>query len=296
MVSHVAYGDEAYKDAERYRSVAIVTLAAQNASEYAGAIRGILDDSGIRKEFKWSNLRQARERFAAIKIADWVITRACAQQIRVDVLVWDTYDDRHDVQGRDDIANLQRMYFHLFRNVLANRWPIKSTWKLYPDENSAIDWRELSQYLDTAGVHLILEGSLRDWNSIKLKWFHDFRILNVEQVHSENAPICQVADLFAGVAVYSRTHYDLYTQWVECQSLQQRLPIISGVEDRRFSGRDKERCIFLDHLNKQCKKNKLGVSLKTKRGLTTFNPSNPINFWLYVPQHEEDVAPIRSDA
>jgi hypothetical protein len=53
------------------------------------------------------------------------------------------------------------------------------------------------------------------------------------------------------------------------------------------------RCPVLDKLNNLCKKNKLTVGLEKSKGLQTHNPANPINFWLYQPQMEEDKAPVR---
>jgi hypothetical protein len=33
-----------------------------------------------------------------------------------------------------------------------------------------------------------------------------------------------------------------------------------------------------------------GVGLNNSRGLKTWKPENPINFWFYEPQHEDDTA------
>ena len=98
----------------------------------------VIQESGV-SEFKWEKLRQARERFAALEILDKVIDLSLQGKLRTDILIWDTYDRRHQIPGRDDVANLQRMYYHVFKNVLQCRWPSESTWKFCPDENTALD-------------------------------------------------------------------------------------------------------------------------------------------------------------
>jgi hypothetical protein len=50
----------------------------------------------------------------------------------------------------------------------------------------------------------------------------------------------------------------------------------------------------LKKFDETCKERKLGVSLKTKKGLWTPDPQRPINFWLYEPQHPEDKAPQKA--
>jgi len=49
----------------------------------------------------------------------------------------------------------------------------------------------------------------------------------------------------------------------------------------------------LAQLDAICKRKKLGVSLKTNHGLRTFDPANPVNFWWYESQYDEDKAPVK---
>lgn len=65
--------------------------------------------------------------------------------------MWDITDSRHDIQGRDDIANLGRMYHHLFVDILRNRWPDDARWMVHPDENSALDWYETHRLVPEIG-------------------------------------------------------------------------------------------------------------------------------------------------
>lgn len=117
QATHVAYSDESYYTDERYRSIAVVTLENSDKDNFSRTFGELISGSQI-SEFKWNKLRQARERFAAMKMIDEAIILAQNRHIRIDVLIWDTEDSRHGIKGRDDIANLQRMYYHLFKYVL----------------------------------------------------------------------------------------------------------------------------------------------------------------------------------
>lgn len=206
----------------------------------------------------------------------------------MDVLTWDTEDSRHRIKGRDDIANLQRMYYHLFKNAL-KRWSGSNTWILYPDQNSALDWETVQDYLDVAGMSLSIEP--KNVGLFRIRLSREFHIEAIQEVDSRQVPLCQVADLFAGLSVFSRLKYEIYCHWQINQQKQMRL--FPTEQPMRLSNSDQERCTILHHLNKRCKVHKLGVSLQTKRGLWTPQPANPINFWFYKPQHPEDKAPTR---
>jgi hypothetical protein len=289
--SHIAYADESYYTDERFRSVAVVTLESSDREAFSKTFRALLDDSGI-DEFKWNKLRQARERFAAIKLIDEAIRLAANQQLRVDVLIWDIHDSRHQIQGRDDTANFQRMYYHLFKNVLLRRWPSQSTWNLFPDENSALGWTTVQDYLDTAGISIEIASSLFDEKPFSIRLSRDFQIVQIEEVSSTLEPICQVADLFSGIGAYSHTAFSRYNQWLDSENGQLLLGIDTH-EILSLSNSERERFRIMKYLDDKCKACRFRVSLKTAKGFKTFDPKFPINFWPYEPQHPEDKAPTK---
>lgn len=289
--THIAYADESYYTKERYRSIAVVTFAAEDHDKIKQTFCECVTSSGI-KEFKWAKLRQARERFAAFKIIDAAIELAICNHLRVDVLVWDTQDSRHQIRGRDDIANLERMYYHLFKNVLQRRWPSESRWYLFPDENSALDWASVQDYLDSAGFTISINTNLFEQQSFSIRLSHDFQILQIHEVVSANEPICQVADLFAGIGAYSYLTYSKYLAWLPTEQGQLTFEFSSnaGVS---FSSSERERFRVIKHLNERCKNHKLRVGLQSSCGFKTYDPQFPVNFWLYEPQHSSDKAPVR---
>jgi len=288
---YIAYSDESYQTGSRYRSIAVITLDATNDNAITLSFSEILQDSGIR-EFKWERLRQARERFAALKMLDKTIQLSTQGSLRVDVLVWDIRDYRHQVPGRDDVANLQRMYYHLFKNVLQRRWPAGSTWRLCPDENTALDWATVHDYLDTAGVEIKVNGNLF-LGGFRLRLERDFRVLQISEVCSAETPLCQLADLFAGLGAFSYLAYDRYESWLSVQSGQMRLELGLDNSNPELGKSDRERFVIMKHLDDECKKRKMRVGIRSSRGFKTYDPRLPINFWLYEPQHPDDKAPVR---
>jgi hypothetical protein len=292
--THIAYADETNYNVGRYRGIGLVTLRSDKLSNLVDDLNRILLESNIH-EAKWSKLNGARPRFAAEKMFDLAIEKAAEGVLRVDVLTWDTEDSRHRLKGRDDIANLQRMYYHLFQNVFIKRYPRKCTWRLYPDENLALRWGLMLFFLIKSGTKTPKLPQLDPEIILKLERFYN--IGRITPSKSCNEPLIQLADLFAGMAVYSRNSFSHYDQWRCSNTVQSTLFEISdsGVVARsiKLSGSDKERCKVIDGFYKKCRVKKLGISLKTNKGFRTFDPNKPINFWWYEPQHEHDKAPTK---
>jgi len=291
-ITHVGFSDESNWNRGRFRSLGLVTMPLDALDDVSQRLEQLLAESGV-KEFKWNNLGGVKEQVAAVKMCDFAIEEALKERLRVDVLIWDIHDSRHNIKGRDDIANLQRMYYHLFRNVLRARWPNNAIWCLHPDEHTAMDWQTVEDCLHSVAESWELEHSLFTVGKFCLRLRQDFALEQIIPVTSQEQPLLQLADLFAGMAVFSRDQFDAYREWLKTQSGQSRL--IETDEETRAepSRRSISRFQVIRHFDKACKKCKLGVSLKSKGGLWTPNPENPINFWMYEPQRPGDKAPIR---
>ena len=294
MATHFAFADETNYNKGRYKGIGVISLASENFNALSGNLKQILVESNV-SEAKWSNLNSAKARFAAQKMLDRTIESAIEGNLRVDVLTWDIEDSRHKLLGRDDIANLQRMYYHLFKNILVSRYPDECIWRLHPDENLAMKWGRLLFFLKKSGVKKPIALPLSS-EAISVIG-RNYNIDEIKPLKSCDQPLIQLADLFAGLVAYSRNNYFQYEQWICNGTYQQTLSeSFSGCKSSKLiklSGSDKERCKLLDYFNKKCKRKKLGVSIKTNRGLKTIDPKNPINFWWYVPQHESDKAPTK---
>jgi len=291
-VTHVGFGDESHWNKGRFRSLGLVTTLIDLLSTQDADFRRLLDGSGV-SEFRWKKLDGAKERFAAEKLCKCTVEKTCSAQLRVDVLVWDTEDSRHKLVKRDDIANLERMYYHLFRNVLRTRWPNDAIWRLHPDQHTSMDWETVQDCLENVGTRFEIENSLFSSEKFRIRLRREFGIEEIRAVSSGDHPLLQLADLFAGMAVFSREKYTEYEQW--CTRTSSQLNLLDEANAvSTASGSSRERFKILAEFDRMCKQRKLGVSLKTNRGLWTPKPENPINFWWYEPQHLLDKAPQRS--
>lgn len=245
------------------------------------------------KEFKWQKLKTAQYRFAAERIIDICFEAACRGKLRIAVLIWDTKDHRHKTFGRDDLANLQRMYFHLYKNALKKRWPYNSHWTLFPDQQSQIAWDDINYHLNNAGIG-IAAPDLFSSGGISLSLRTDYDVESIKQVNSCEVGLCQAADLFVGLGVFSWETYDRYCLWNKQHTEQ--LALFSDHEEVNFSNKENDRFLILRQFDQKCKSRKLSVSLKTSHGLLTKDPKKPVNFWLYQPQSNLDIAPTRKES
>lgn len=284
-MDYVAYADES-GTGEQFTSIASFSCRSDALSSVNDRLLGMLSESDV-GEFKWQKLKDAKYRHCAIKLVDAVWDLLDKADARVDVLVWDNHDSRHSIPGRDNTANFGRMFFHVHSQALKRR-PRNSTWRIFPGERVEIAWDTVLDCLAAVGRRLEYVDSPLFGGFFTEPYY---AIKEFRQVQSHEEPCCQLADLFSGLAVFSRTNYDSYSKWLAYSStnlaLWDELPI-------RLSNREENRFLLLQYFDSGCKSRSLGVSLKTSRYLNTPRPSNPINFWHYAPQHEFDRAPTRS--
>ena len=291
--THLGYSDESSWNQSRYRSLALVSGSAQAMADVESTVAILLRQSNVH-ELAWKNVRTARDRFAAMKVCDAVFNALHTRSVRVDVLIWDTHDSRHRVRGRDDSANLARMYYHLISNVINLRWHAGASWLLRADERTDMDWETLESCLrgrtrkQKTAAQRRLGGVLPPRTPAPPR---------VEEASSSTNPLVQVADMFAGLAAFSWNQSAEHRRWKEVErgarAGQQNMFAGLGLGDGSKSAQFKHE--VLDHI--------VGLSLPgvvmkagEQEGLRTFGPQNRLNFWHYEPQRIDDTAPRRSSA
>jgi hypothetical protein len=195
---------------------------------------------------------------------------------------------RKNISRRDDIADLGRMYYQLLQNALSERWDSRASWFWRPDKQSSMDWRTLGKCL-VSKKHQLAAGlfSMNQADFMKLK------LKIIRPVESHREIFVQVADYFAGLGAYSFGHFERYKKWDVFRSGQTSLFDSDATESIEWSHSEEARFPLLQSFNSNCKSKKLTVSLNSTKGLYTHNPSKPLNFWLYKPQHILDKAPVR---
>lgn len=106
-------------------------------------------------------------------------------------------------------------------------------------------------------------------------------------------PIIQLADIFAGLTCFSRKKS--YECWIEYNKRKKQQSLFRKESEIRskLSKTDLNRFELIFNIYELCRKSGLNVSLRSNKYLWTPNPSNPLNFWHYEPQHENDKTPIK---
>lgn len=283
--THIGFSDESHWNKGRYRSLALVTLNRSELQATVSELYRLLDHCDV-TEFAWKNLRSDRYRFLAQEFCKFAVDLANAEKIRVDTLIWDTHDSRHGIPGRDDAANLARMYYHLMRNVIANRWPKASHWEMYPDRRTGMDWETLENCLPS--------GPSRHINASELGnlLVQEIRKPSIKAVASSAQPLVQLADLFAGLAAFSWNEHAAYERWKGQSDMLSQM--FDDAQPSNLSNSQAPKARTLLHFTNYCKR-RIAISHNKREGLRTRNPSVPINFWRYVPQREDDKAPLRPE-
>lgn len=286
-VTHCAFSDESGHG--RYQSIGMVSIPFDNLSIIESTFVAICSKHGFNNltKVKWHKLRSADLRFCLLDIMDLVTKCAINGGLRIDVLVWDNQDSRQNVSGRDDGRNLAIMYYHLLHDVFMKRWPEGAVWELYPDRNNIINWETLVEILNHKGL-IVSKSEPDNFGRIKINLINRYELKIIESTPTIS-PLIQLADIFTGMASYSRNKFETFEEWELTNDVQSRL--IPLENEINLSRRDKERCSIMNSFKKSCDRNKLGVSLGKTRGFKTWQPRNPINFWFYEPQHENDTAP-----
>ena len=266
LPTHVAYSDEAQYNFGRYRGLGMVTLPIAEAAALSDELQGLLASSGM-SELKWEKIRSGRGRLAAAKLLAWAVEHALAGRLRIDTLTWDVEENPQRGQegyvGRH-VRRLQQMYTHLLTTTLARRWLPEDGqpanlpyWRIYPDEQDALDWAAIA----AAAPH----------------------IERIIPCVSHQEPLIQLADVFVGLAVFSRASFDVYEQWLVDHPTGEDEPECEDSAPMRISGSLRQRLLVLDTWYTLAKARSLGVSLRSQRGLKTYQPDAPITFAWYSP-------------
>lgn len=113
------YTDESYITGERYRSIAAFSYKADHRDTIYKHLTKLLKESSI-DEFKWQKLKDAKYKFGAIKLLDYVLNNISNYDLRMDIVIWDTYDNRN----------------------------------INPDQKNGINWDTIHDCIEAVGKHI----------------------------------------------------------------------------------------------------------------------------------------------
>jgi len=291
--THLAFSDESQYNTGRFRAIAAVSVDAGRVSEHSKSLARLISEAGCR-ELKWEKVRTARDREAVLACFRWLFQQL--DSISCDVLMWDVEDARHSIRGRDDIENLHRMHHHLMKHVMTHRGSSHpSRWHLYPDEQTAVRWQQVSDFLDRKSMSPQNQRTLYDGHvGIRFGFKMNYVVEGISPSHSHEHGFIQIADLLAGMMVFSWKRIEVYEQWARESAGQ--MSLYGDDTPHLPSTGEREKCRVLDVFWREMKTRRMPVSLVSSRGLRTHNWHEPLNFWAYEPQTEKDKAPVRMKA
>ncbi len=243
--THLAFCDETRYNVGRVRGLGMVSAPATEVARLDGELRALLAASHV-TECKWEKVRSARTGFAAAELLRWSLDRTQADVLRVDTLTWQAESAARRSAAVPYRSRLRQMYARLLGETLPRRWPAGARFTVVPDEQGLLAWDALAVALP--------------------------HVARIVPCHSQDQPLVQLADLFAGLAAYSRDRYTTYDRWLS-------LPRDARAAAPDLSAADRVRCRLLDDFFIECKYRRLGVSLRTNWGLRTYDIAAPLGFW-----------------
>ena len=279
------YSDES--GGRRFKFLSAISGLKSDLDDLSDHLKSILLSNDV-KEIKFDGVRTHLPKIkTAKKFFEVAVEFAVNGKIRVDIIIWDLQDSRHSVLGRDDKENLERMYYHLLKNITI-RWKIFSC-NFYPDEHSEYDYQKIIDYLNRTKYPREEPNILKLFREKRIK----FNFKEVVPQQSHNQPLIQLADLFAGFGCFSREKAVEFGKWKKQK--ENRNLTLFPLEETTFEEKKAliNRFEILLFIKDLCERNGLKVSLNTNNYLKTYKGDLPINFWHYEPQGDYDKAPTK---
>ena len=290
-----AYCDASGIFAERFQSIGIISGNTANLERLRNELTSILESNDI-KEIKFVGIK--RQDSKKDRTAQQFIFRTINEFIalgltRVDVLTWDTTDSRHSTPGRNDSENLGILYYHLLCN-LTKRYP-RAYWNVIVDKDEKVNFDTLRDCINNKMLQPPIAPSLElIVSSRQIEALETVK--DIREAESDEEPLVQLADLFAGMARFSREKGIECCNWLAIYGNPEQPPFPDllaqlGIQD--YGKSDECRFKLIGELCRVCKKHRLGVNINKRKYLWTPDPTSPINFWPYEPQSEYDKAPVK---
>lgn len=275
--THVAFADEANWNKGQFRAVASVSCPMELESDYTASLRAVLDQHGV-GELKWKEVNGDKKATAAAAAIDWFLERADEDRLRVDVLIWEVADPIHQRKRRQDPQNLEVKYFHHVRTLMRFRWPQNSILRLIPDHMAELNWKRLQWFLVEEGANRLKRYQSNAIQEHRI--YQPFSIESIQPGHSHEHPLIQLADLFAGMAVFSYEQFDRLDQWATQAA---------GDPPMTLTNKERVRFPLLRLVYEWCDDEGLLVILPEYGGLRSMVPILPLNFWLWDSPGERQI-------
>lgn len=264
-------------------SIGLISCVPQAFGDARASLQDVIESNS---EIKWTSVHGVDKASTALSTLKCISDIARRGYLRVDVIIWNEESRRMGYEGHDEYGVLKDMYSQLLSTVLAYRWPSTESWTHFADQHSGVDWTGIDAETRRRGIRKQMK--LDKVSPPRRLWD---RLTPIQEVDSSAYRMVQVADLFAGLARFS---------YVVGKRLNPALPGFRPPENegwRKPSGGDGYKLRVLEGFLSECSNRMLGVSYEPPtRGLVTRDPTQPVNFWHYEPQHPADKGARRDDS
>lgn len=242
-------------------------------------------------KFMWADFTDDKLRITAEKIIKTILPFCVNGLIRIDAIIWDVKETRHRIARKDDAKNIGRMYHDLFLETFTHRWPDGADWLLCPEERDQMDWGLLDEIQG-------YKSGQRGENSMFDKYAPSgttqtkqaYEIKDIKKYSFKKSALLQAAELFAGMACYSKHEYSKFIDWMDDNDRQMTM---FDMNFKDFNAVHKARFSVMKEFHELCAAGKLGVGLKSYGCFNTAEAENPVNFRWHIPEIVLDKAVTR---
>ncbi|EIE03473.1 hypothetical protein [Leptospira licerasiae] len=280
------YSDETGHN--RFRGIGSISGHRDNISELRIELSKILKTHDV-TSIEWKDLTgDSKREKAAIAMLKRLIGAASQLKIRIDILLWDCFDERHSFAGVDHKKNLEFMYYKLLRWVKQQWIHSGEDWCFYPDEHTGVDWSSVIEIIENTNLH---KGKTLHPDLFTLIPARRYiKIHDHAQKVSEKEPIIQAIDLLSGLHRFSKEKGELiYKEVFENKDQPSLFGTPAPVE--KISRGDKSKILIFKEVYSTCSDKRMSLSFRGKRYLWSRNKEKHVNFWLYESAGEFDKAP-----
>lgn len=284
------YSDESGNGNNRFRSVGAISGKTETIESLRNSLSQIIIKYKL-EHCEYKDLDSSGRLACAKEMFNITIGNILNGSIKVIVLTWDTLDSRHQVNNRDDNKNLGRMYYNVFKQT-SKIWEQTSLdYGFYPDENSALNFREIIQYIESTNISKQKNQAKNIFGEEYSKKF--IKVKSHRQINSSKDPIIQIIDILTGIARLSHEEFIQFNNWIESEKQKTNMCFEIFAEKIKFkvSKRKFFKYEILKYFDDKFKKHKMYISLKTNQCFRSNKPSCGIWFWTYKPQRNSDKAP-----
>ena len=117
-----------------------------------------------------------------------------------------------------------------------------------------------------------------------------YEVEDIKKCGLKKTIMLQAAELFAGMACYSKQEYSKFSDWLDESDRQMTMFDLNFSE---FNDTHKVRFTVMKNFHESCIAGKIGVGLKSYGCFNTADPVNPVNIWWYTPEKIIDKAATR---